>query len=381
MKKIIIAITLLLPLGASASALPAFPMSFYGNVTINATSAPAGTIIRAYYGTTLAGQVSATEAGIYGYNDPTKKQLLVAEGTGTLRFTVSSSAINSGIETEGSSTLTYAAFIPGETVSKDLAFTYPIPAPTPTPTPAPSPSPAPVSSGGGGGGGGGGGSSTLYGCMDKKAANYSTVANQDNGACIYPVVSTTTQASNTSNQLPTPASHNISPGEVLGATAFVFTHNLKIGNSGDDVTELQKRLAADGFYAGPINSYFGPLTWAAVKKFQTSHGLEAVGSVGLKTRLALNQGSTSIITAPTLTSTTSGMVGYVFTLNLNVGSRNKEVTQLQTLLIKQGFLQPPVTGYFGLITKAAVQAYQAKYTIPSTGNVGPMTRTQLNKGN
>ena len=136
MKKIITAIILLLPLATSASVIPAFPMSFYGNVTINATSAPIGTVIRAYYGTTFGGLVNVSEAGIYGYNNPSKQQLLVSEGTGTLRFTIESNAINGGIETEGSSTLTYAAFAPGDAISKDLKFTYPIPAPSPTPIPA-----------------------------------------------------------------------------------------------------------------------------------------------------------------------------------------------------------------------------------------------------
>ena len=68
MKKIITTIFLLLPLSAFA-ALPVFPMSFYGTATINETSAPAGTMIRAYYETTLAGEIVVNEAGIYGYDN------------------------------------------------------------------------------------------------------------------------------------------------------------------------------------------------------------------------------------------------------------------------------------------------------------------------
>ena len=140
MKKIITAIVFLLPAFASASAVPAFPMAFYGGVTVNAVSAPVGTVVKAYYGTTLAGTVIVSEAGVYGYNNPIKQQLLVASGTGAIRFTITSSAINSGIETEGSSTITHAAFVSGDVVAKDLAFTYTVVvAPTPPPTPPPPP--------------------------------------------------------------------------------------------------------------------------------------------------------------------------------------------------------------------------------------------------
>ena len=378
MKKIITAIILLLPLATSASSIPSFPMTFFGNATINATSAPVGTVIRAYYGTTLGGLVNISEAGIYGYNNPSKQQLLVSEGTGTLRFTIESSAINGDIETEGSSTLTYSAFAPGEVISKDLKFTYPIPAPSLTPTPTPPPSPTPVSSGGGGG------SSTIYGCIDKKAINYSSIANHDNGACVYPVIATTTEINNKSAHLSIqiPPTSSVSSGEVLGATTFIFSRNLNVGVSGADVVELQKRLTSDGFYSGPNSGYFGPLTARSVKKFQAAYGLEAVGNVGLKTRIALNQGKTSTITRTNATSTTlQRTTGYIFSVTLNVGSHGKEVTQLQTLLIAQGFLQAPVSGYFGLMTKAAVESYQTKYGIFATGSVGPLTRRELNRGN
>ena len=54
-------------------------------------------------------------------------------------------------------------------------------------------------------------------------------------------------------------------------------------------------LTALGFYHGPINGIFGPLTKAAVKRFQAAHGIPQTGYVGPKTRAALNQGS-----APTM---------------------------------------------------------------------------------
>ncbi|MDO8579347.1 MAG: peptidoglycan-binding domain-containing protein [bacterium] len=62
-----------------------------------------------------------------------------------------------------------------------------------------------------------------------------------------------------------------------------------------------------------------------------------------------------------------------FTRDLTVGSSGADVTALQNVVGVS-----PATGYFGSITKAAVQAYQASKGIITTGYVGPLTRAALN---
>ncbi len=62
-----------------------------------------------------------------------------------------------------------------------------------------------------------------------------------------------------------------------------------------------------------------------------------------------------------------------FTRDLTVGSSGADVTALQNVLKVS-----PATGYFGSITKAAVQSYQASKGIATTGYVGPLTRAALN---
>ncbi len=71
-------------------------------------------------------------------------------------------------------------------------------------------------------------------------------------------------------------------------TGFVFTKTLQLGSKGTDVTELQKRLTAEGVYSGPVTGVFGPLTKAGVIAYQKKHSLDAVGVVGPKTRTVLN---------------------------------------------------------------------------------------------
>jgi len=76
-----------------------------------------------------------------------------------------------------------------------------------------------------------------------------------------------------------------------------------------------------------------------------------------------------------------GVSTYNFARALNIGSRGGDVTQLQTVLIAAGFLMiPNPTGYFGKLTFAAVKLYQQAHGLPQVGNVGPLTRAQLNKG-
>jgi len=78
-----------------------------------------------------------------------------------------------------------------------------------------------------------------------------------------------------------------------------------------------------------------------------------------------------------------------FTQTLRQGSIGEEVTKLQEFLAQYSEIYPEglVTGYFGLLTKAAVQRFQEKYGIVSFGSpdttgygqIGPLTRVQLNE--
>lgn len=71
---------------------------------------------------------------------------------------------------------------------------------------------------------------------------------------------------------------------------LAFTRALTLGTAGDDVTQLQKFLKTfpDVYPEGLVTGYFGPLTEAAVKRFQEQNGIESVGIVGPKTREKLN---------------------------------------------------------------------------------------------
>lgn len=79
----------------------------------------------------------------------------------------------------------------------------------------------------------------------------------------------------------------------------------------------------------------------------------------------------SIVITPALSSAAT------FTHTLSVGSRDAEVASLQQVLGMLGFLKVTATGYFGVLTKQAVMAFQKQHGLEQVGIVGPKTRVLL----
>ena len=82
---------------------------------------------------------------------------------------------------------------------------------------------------------------------------------------------------------------------------------LRMGDTGDDVIILQTYLAKDPelYPAGIVNGRFGPMTTAAVKRFQARYGLPPVGRVGPLTLKKLNELMGSYNVLPSASSDTS----------------------------------------------------------------------------
>lgn len=88
--------------------------------------------------------------------------------------------------------------------------------------------------------------------------------------------------------------------------------------------------------------------------------------------------ATVIIDLPNDLKERAKLTQYIFLTDLKLGMRNDAVKQLQKRLIEMGFLNSDITGYFGNLTKIAVQQYQYVRGIMTTGTVGPLTRKALN---
>ena len=99
---------------------------------------------------------------------------------------------------------------------------------------------------------------------------------------------------------------------------------------------------------------------------------------------ALMPGSTRALTPPP----DGASVAQLFMKSLDRGMKDAEVVLLQQCLARDPALYPEgfITGYFGQLTERAVQRFQTRYLIVSSGTpattgygrVGPLTRTWLN---
>ena len=84
---------------------------------------------------------------------------------------------------------------------------------------------------------------------------------------------------------------------------YTFTLNLKKGDKGDEVLNLQRALLLDSTVApiGSITGYFDAITEKALEDFQLKHGLSVTGEVEAGTRAKLNElfsDSASLIQLP-----------------------------------------------------------------------------------
>ncbi len=78
--------------------------------------------------------------------------------------------------------------------------------------------------------------------------------------------------------------HVLEIGTALTLPApYIFTTDMQHGDSNNSVLQLQRRLNVN-----PQSAWFGPITTAAVIKYQLSHGLPGTGYCGPLTRQKLN---------------------------------------------------------------------------------------------
>ncbi|HVY72634.1 MAG TPA: peptidoglycan-binding domain-containing protein [Candidatus Paceibacterota bacterium] len=95
-----------------------------------------------------------------------------------------------------------------------------------------------------------------------------------------------------------------------------------------------------------------------------------------------------LVTGLALLAAASPAFAATISRSMDIGSQNADVTTLQTTLATDPSLYPEgkVTGYFGALTSAAVQRFQAKYGVVSSGSpattgygrVGPATIAKFN---
>jgi peptidoglycan hydrolase-like protein with peptidoglycan-binding domain len=121
------------------------------------------------------------------------------------------------------------------------------------------------------------------------------------------------------------------------------------------VRALQRQLSQLGLEAGPADGHYGPITTAAVERFQRAEALPVDGVVGP-------------LTADRLRASASGAPA---------PERTEQVKALQRQLSWLGFEPGTVDGRYGPITTGAVKRFQEANDLTVDGVVGHGTRDAL----
>lgn len=112
---------------------------------------------------------------------------------------------------------------------------------------------------------------------------------------------------------------------VNASTTFIpLTSQVSVGDTSSDVTSLQMFLAADRsiYPEGLVTGYFGPLTKAAVVRFQERYGIDPVGRVGPLTLAKIN----NLITTGGWSSVTDVSGPWIYSVNKSVSSNGVTFT-------------------------------------------------------
>ncbi len=167
----------------------------------------------------------------------------------------------------------------------------------------------------------------------------------------------------------------------------LFSRQLTLGTTGNDVAKLQDLLKRLNYYDGEITSIFDNQTHQAVTKFQLNKSIidteksYGAGYVGPKTStmLASVVGQTAHAKSDQISAEGS------FVYNLKPGDSGEEVKKLQEELRKVNLFGTESTGYYGEVTEHAVYKFQqinklaGNKTSTGAGVFGPLTRSRMNE--
>ena len=146
---------------------------------------------------------------------------------------------------------------------------------------------------------------------------------------------------------------------------------LRLGDSGQKVTQMQERLITLGYLAGSANGKFGQATEAGVIAFQKRNCSYSDGIAGPDTLKALYSSRAKS------TSTAVGVIG----VTLKEGSEGKAVRVMQQKLKNLGYYKGSVDGSFGSSTADAVKAFQKGNGLKADGAAGGDTLNLMFSGN
>lgn len=130
-----------------------------------------------------------------------------------------------------------------------------------------------------------------YGCTDENASNYERFARHKQSLCVYGSEEGSENLETLEEQLARLQAQlaALQKQKEMSGTTCVFSRNLQLHSTGEDVRCLQQYLNTHGFTVSPSGpgspgnetQYFGNLTYNALVNFQNAHAADILTRVGL----------------------------------------------------------------------------------------------------
>ena len=162
----------------------------------------------------------------------------------------------------------------------------------------------------------------------------------------------------------------------VAQAAQLGSRTLRVGASGEDVSELQTLLKRLGYFNTNITGYYVNITKSSVLNFQSAYRLSRDGIAGSKTiyKLKYENGVADV-------ATDMPSYSYVRTRTLARGMTGADVQNLQRVLKNLGYLPTSLnpTQYFGNQTHNAVLSFQKQNGLACDGRVGAATASAINR--
>ena len=148
---------------------------------------------------------------------------------------------------------------------------------------------------------------------------------------------------------------------------------LKIGDQDEYVRVLQDRLAELGYFSGMPTGYFGAITQQAVIGYQRNHHPTVNGKVRPETR--------EVLMGAKVSATAENSADVLSSEACCPGDRGDAVAELQRRLKSLEYYgYDRITGYYGPVTRQAVERFQRVNGLEETGIAGPDTIALLTSG-
>jgi peptidoglycan hydrolase-like protein with peptidoglycan-binding domain len=134
--------------------------------------------------------------------------------------------------------------------------------------------------------------------------------------------------------------------------------------AGPKVAAVQVALKRVGLYNATVDGVRGPVTKAAIVRFQRRRGLSVDGVVGPQTRRAFGKRG-----RPAFGSRT-----------MKLGDRGWDVAAMQYILARRGYPPGAIDAVLGPMTQTALKNFQGAYGLSADGLAGPQTISALRRG-